>query len=434
MRLSPNSISNPVRTTTKPGPEPGFVLLVAPSGSYRIAPYLQAARSLGFYTLVVSDSEHSLVPDVANGITVNFSRLDESFDTICSAIRELNILCVLATDDSCVELCSLVAQYLNLPQNAPEAALLTHRKDLAREALAKAGCRTPEFEVIALSDVDQRSLSTDYPIVVKPLGLSGSRGVIRANNAEEMKSACQCIDKILDSTGSEGYTRDHVLVEAFLSGAEYAVEGFMIDGEFNLLTIFDKPEPLNGPYFEETYYLTPSQLDADKKQDLINEIKRCCAAYRLEQGPVHAEARITKSGTVLLELAARTIGGQCGQLIEFSLGQKLEELVIQSMCGNKPDIPGTAEAAGVLMIPVTTAGILKRIEGLTSALATEYVKDIEIHIGEGYELKPLPEGSSYLGFIFAQAPSYDLVYAALKSAHEKLKFVTQPVIFSHRVV
>lgn len=427
MSISQNNISTTTRTTTKSGSEPGFVLLVAPSGSYRIAPYLQAARSLGFHILVVSDSEHSLVPEVADGITVDFAKLNEAFDTICSTVRSLKILCVLATDDSCVELCSLVAQFLKLPQNKPEAALLTHRKDLAREALAKAGCRTPDFQVIPLSDVDQRSSSINYPVVVKPLGLSGSRGVIRANNAGELNSACQRIDKILDSTGLKGYTREHVLVEAFLPGAEFAVEGFMIDGEFNLLTIFDKPEPLDGPYFEETYYLTPSQLNMDQKQDLIDEVKRCCAAYQLEQGPVHAEARITDSGTVLLELAARTIGGQCGQLIEFSLGQKLEELVIQGMCRIKLEIPDAAEAAGVLMIPVTTAGILKRVEGLTSALATEYIKDVEIHIGEGYELKPLPEGSSYLGFIFAQAPTYDQVYAALKSAHEKLKFVTQPV-------
>ncbi len=426
MSISQNNITPP-RTTTKPGSEPGFVLLVAPSGSYRIAPYLQAARSLGFHILVVSDSEHSLVPEVADGITVDFAKLSEAFNTICSTVQSMNILCVLATDDSCVELCSLVAQFLQLPQNKPESALLTHRKDLAREALKNAGCRTPDFQVIPLSEVDQRPLSINYPAVVKPLGLSGSRGVIRANNAEELKSACQRIDRILDSTGLKGYTREHVLVEAFLPGAEFAVEGFMIDGKFNLLTIFDKPEPLNGPYFEETYYLTPSQLNRDQKQDLIDEVKRCCVAYQLEQGPVHAEARITPSGAVLLELAARTIGGQCGQLIEFSLGQKLEELVIQGMCRIEPKIREAAEAAGVLMIPVTTAGILKRVEGLTSALATEYIKDVEIHIGEGYELKPLPEGSSYLGFIFAQAPTYELVYAALKSAHEKLKFVTQPV-------
>ena len=141
---------------------------------------------------------------------------------------------------------------------------------------------------------------------------------------------------------------------------------------------------------------------------------------------MHAEARITPDGVVLLELAARTIGGQCGQLIEFSLRQKLEELVILGMCGMLPDVPGHSEAAGVLMIPVTTSGILTRVEGLTAALQVKHIKDIEIHIREGYELIPLPEGSSYLGFIFAQAPDYAQTYEALRTAYQKLNFVTLP--------
>ena len=153
----------------------------------------------------------------------------------------------------------------------------------------------------------------------------------------------------------------------------------MVDGQFRLLTIFDKPEPLTGPYFEETYYLTPSQLQTQQKSELLGEIARCCAAYGLTQGPVHAEARISAGGPVLLELAARTIGGQCGQLIEFSLQRKLEELVIEAMCGMPFTTADEAEAAGVLMIPITDSGILKRVEGLTEAMQTEYVRDIEIH-------------------------------------------------------
>ena len=183
---------------------------------------------------------------------------------------------------------------------------------------------------------------------------------------------------------------------------------------------------MEGPYFEETCYLTPSQLDSKSKQALVNEIASCCRAYGLEHGPVHAEARITSSGTVLLELAARTIGGQCGQIIEFSLQQKLEELVIQGMCGKLPKISNDIDPAGVLMIPITNSGLLKRVEGLTDAMQVRFIKDIEIHIREGYELVPLPEGSSYLGFIFAQAPSYQETYQALKAAYEKLRFVTQP--------
>jgi len=402
------------------------VLLVAPSGSYRIAAYTRAAHTLGMPILVVSNSAHSLVSEVASGITVDFSRPDRAYADIVAAIDDLQVACVLATDDSCVELCSRIAAFLGLPQNSAQAALLTQRKDLAREALSAAGCNTPAYQRIEIASASPALLTIDYPLVLKPLGLSASRGVIRANDDAEYMAAVARIDAILEATGQQGVLREHLLVESYIDGAEYAVEGFMVDGQFRLLTIFDKPEPLTGPYFEETYYLTPSLLESRQKSALIEEVARCCAAYGLAQGPVHAEARITSSGPVLLELAARTIGGQCGQLIEFSLQRKLEELVIQGMCGLTPATAEAADSAGVLMIPITNSGILKRVEGLTAALQTEHVRDIEIHINPGYELIPLPEGASYLGFIFAQAPDYQQTYTALKSAYAKLKFVTQP--------
>ena len=410
----------------KPGPEPGFVLLVAPSGSYRIAAYTKAARALGMSILVVSNSKHSLVPEIANGITADFGQPEHAYSTIIESIQDLNIACVLATDDSCVELCSRVAKYLGLAQNSAAAAKLTQRKDLARVALSNAGCNTPKYQIVAINNARPATLSIEYPVVIKPLALSASRGVIRVDNDGDYAAAIKRVDAILNSTGQQGFTREHLLVESYIDGDEYAVEGFMTEGRFNLLTIFDKPEPLTGPFFEETYYLTPTRLDTSQKAALVEEVASCCAAYGLHHGPVHAEARLSTRGPILLELAARTIGGQCGQLIEFSLQQKLEELVIQGMCGLVPHVDESTESAGVLMIPITDTGILQRVEGLTAALQTEYIRDIEIHINPGYELIPLPEGASYLGFIFAQAPDFALAHAALKTAYAKLRFVTQP--------
>jgi biotin carboxylase len=376
--------------------------------------------------MVISNSAHSLVTEVANGITVDFSKPEQAYAMIIEALQPLRVECVLATDDSCVQLCSRIAAYLGLPQNSANAALLTQRKDLGRAALVAAGCRTPACQVIAIDTVSTDLLTIDYPVVIKPLAMSASRGVIRADNERQYLDAVLRIDAILEKSGQQGFTREHLLVEAYIDGPEYAVEGFVVDGRFQLLTIFDKPEPLTGPYFEETYYLTPSRLDAGDKAGLIEEVAHCCAAYGLEHGPVHAEARLSNRGPVLLELAARTIGGQCGQLIEFSLQQKLEELVIQGMCGFTFATKASGDFAGVLMIPITNRGILKRVEGLTEAIQTPFVRDVEIHISPGYELIPLPEGASYLGFIFAQAPEFEQTYEALKSAYAKLRFVTVP--------
>ena len=400
--------------------------MVAPSGSYRISAYLTAAQSLGMRVLVASNSEHSLVPQISSGITVNFDDTDRALDQILEAIADLEIACIIATDDSCVGLCSKLGTALGLPRNNPVAAELTQRKDLGREALASSDCRVPAFQIVRSRSPDPDQLNVDFPLVVKPLNLSASRGVIRANNRNEFIEACQRINSILATTGQQGFSREHLLVESYIEGREYAVEGFMVDGKFELLTIFDKPEPLQGPFFEETYYITPTRLNRNEQKSLQLEVARCCSAYGLFHGPIHAELRWSPQGPMLLELAARTIGGQCGQLIEFSLQQKLEELVIKGMCGSPFSINERQDSAGVLMIPIKESGILKRVEGLTEALQTEYVEDIEIHINPGYELTPLPEGASYLGFIFAQAPDFDRTYQALRKAHEKLKFVTQP--------
>ncbi len=416
-----------MQSILEPGHKPGFLLLIAPTKSYRISPYLKAASALNLSTLLVSNSRYSIIPEVAQGVSVDFTDLAEAQSIILEAIEGLDIKCVLATDDSCVSLSNQIAQVLNLAHNKPSAAILTHRKDLAREAAQNFGCNTPEYQIIELQQSKQCANSVTYPVVIKPLSLSASKGVIRANNQKQFNSACTTIDIILNKSNITGYERNHVLVEGYLEGLEFAVDGILIDGDFHLLAIFDKPEPLTGPYFEETYYLTPSQLTQANQLALIGEVSRCCEAYGLTQGPIHAEARITEDGVFLIELAARTIGGQCGQLIEFSLQQKLEEIVIQGLCGKIPHLPKSRLCAGVLMIPVKKSGILKRVEGLTTAMQVRFVDDIEIHIQPGYELVPLPEGSSYLGFIFAQAPTFEETFDALKKAHQMLNFITQPV-------
>ena len=416
-----------LKQTPKPGIKPGFALLIAPANSYRISSYLKAATALGLSVLIVSNSKHSLTPEIAQGLTVDFSNLVRARSSILRSIVNLNIVCVIATDDACVSLSNQIAKHLGLAHNQASAARLTHRKDLARQAAKQYGCNIPQFQVIELQRAKQIANSISYPVVIKPLSLSASKGVIRANSPQQLITACDTIETILSNTNRTGFERNRVLIEAYIDGPEFAVDGILINGQFHLLAIFDKPEPLTGPYFEETFYLTPTRLKQLRQSALIDEVSRCCKAYGLEQGPIHAEARITKNGIFLIELAARTIGGQCGQLIEFSLQQKLEELIIQGLCGQQPHLPPNAQPAGVLMIPVKNSGLLKRVEGLTDAMRVEFVKDIEIHIREGYELIPLPEGSSYLGFIFAQAPSYQQTFNALKKAHQLLNFVTEPV-------
>ena len=413
-------------TNINPEPHSGFIVLIAPARSYRVASYIHAAEQLGRHLLIVSDSKHSLVSSIASGITVDFTRQDDALAIILDALRGNWIMAVIATDDLVVTLSSRVAQALGLPHNDAAATRLTYRKDLARKRLQQQHCNVPEFQVCTFRDTRSVAATLNYPVVLKPLMLSGSRGVIRADNADEFIAAARRIEKIVEHEPAEEYEQTHFLVEAFLPGAEIAIDGFVQDGRFLTLALFDKPEPLNGPCFEESFYITPSRLPTSVQQQIIEEVEKCCAAYGLTHGPIHAEARITDQGVFLIEMASRTIGGQCAQLIEYALGRKLEEVIIQLMCFEPVELSQNDRHAGVLMIPIPRRGMLKRVEGLIDAQQVEHISHIEIHIQPGYEMIPLPEGASYLGFIFASAPGFDETWRALAQAHKQLRFITAP--------
>lgn len=411
------------------------LLLVAPHSSYRISPYLSAAQSLGVDVLVASTSEHSLVSAVAEGLRIDLDQPDQAIETILKTAQQRAFTGVVATDDSVVSLAARVAEQLGLAHNPPEAVQLTHRKDLARARLAEHGVPVPAFHRIDLdAELAEQIATLHYPCVIKPLSLSGSRGVIRVDNAEQAMTAVQRIAAIVRELGGEEERR-YLLVEDYLPGIEVAVEAMLHNGNLQVLAIFDKPDPLEGPYFEETYYITPSRL-AEAQQALIAQhVSEACAAYGLTTGPVHAELRLhiqqqnhnQKDEAWILEVAARTIGGQCAQLLKQGTGHGLEELVIAQAIGKPLSGQNTTSAAGVLMIPIPKAGILRRVEGLGAARRVEHVLDVEIYVREGYELVPLPEGAAYLGFIFAQAATPAEVEAALREAHAQLNFVTAPV-------
>ena len=406
------------------------LLLIAPHSSYRIVPYLNAAQKLGVEVLVASTSEHSLVSEVAEGLRINLDtsndNIEAALNPIFEAHRDKPFTGVIATDDSAVSLASHAAKLLNLPHNPPEAVLLTHRKDLARERLSQKGVPVPQYRCIDLTtDIDKQIQDISYPCVIKPLSLSGSRGVIRADNPEACLMACKRIREIVRELPDEQSKR-YLLAESYIPGFEVAVEAMLSNGHLQVLAVFDKPDPMEGPYFEETYYITPSRLTGNQQKLITQRVTDACAAYGLINGPVHAELRLHKDEAWILEVAARTIGGQCAQLLRYGTGHGLEELVIAQATGKHIQTDINGQAAGVLMIPIPRAGILRRVEGLSAARRVPHITEVEISVRDGYELIPLPEGAAYLGFIFAQGPDPASVEEALRKAHDCLKFVTAP--------
>lgn len=405
------------------------VLVIAPHGSYRTASFIHAANQLNIDVLIASQGEHSIVSDYVQGLHIDFQDEDQAIEIILAEARKQPFRGIIGTDDVTTGLASRVAKILALAHNDPDAVKIAQRKDLAREKLKQAGVNIPRFNLIETNQaLSQQDIQVGFPAVVKPIALSASRGVIRVNDFSELEQAVERIQNMLSLEKHLAQDiKESLLLEAFIPGKEVAVEAMLHNGELEVLAIFDKPDPLDGPFFEETYYLTPTSYSADIQQEIRRTVSSACQAYGLKEGPVHAECRINEEGVWILEVAARTIGGMCGRLLSLGTGHSLEELVLLHAMGQKAEMKSADMAAGVLMIPIPGAGILKRVEGLLDAQRVPFIKDVMIEVREGYELVPLPEGNSYLGFIFAEAPTVKQAEQALRDAHASLNFVLAPL-------
>jgi len=403
------------------------LLLIAQANSYRIAPYLRAAKRMGLEAIIASRGEFSLISEVHDGLNVDLDNLETSLASILEEAGKAPFAAILGSDDSTVELAALAAQALGLPHNPPQAARLSRRKDLARAHLALAGCPVPLHGLVDLGKALQPQITgLPWPCVIKPLNMSASRGVIRADNEAEFISACQRIKPII-ADSRDDFEASHVLVEDYIDGVEAAYEGYLHNGELTTLALFDKPDPLQGPYFEETIYVTPSQLDDTTQAMIKQRVAQACSAYGLTTGPVHAEVRVDHRDAWILEVAARTIGGDCARTLDSGNDFNLEELVISLAMGKPVRARLGEEARGVMMLPIREGGILRRVEGITAARKVTCIEKVDIIIREGNELVPLPEGNQYPGYIFARGNSSNEVVCALREAWSRLDFVIAPV-------
>ncbi|WP_455206260.1 ATP-grasp domain-containing protein, partial [Kaarinaea lacus] len=400
---------------------------MAPPDSYRVAPYIAAAMRLNIAIEIASDGEHSLVSEIASGLHIHFDRPADAVATIINAANQQPYAGIIAADDMASEIAASAAQAIGLPHNPPDAVHFTRWKHRARAVAKAAGLPVPEHWIVKIVDgVTDQMPDILFPCVVKPVNLSASRGVIRADNQDELTTAIQRISQIV-ATLPEQEARSTLLIEQFIPGPEIALEGILQNGSLIPIAIFDKPDPLEGPYFEETYYVTPSRLPEALQKKAAETIERACQAYGLTTGPIHAELRFHNDKPYIIEVAARTIGGDCARLLEYASGYSLESLVIQFAMGNTMDIKPFDQAAGVLMLPTPRSGILRRVEGMLAAQKISHINAIHIAVREGHELVSLPEGASYLGFIFASADSPEEVEHALRQAHAQLKIIVDPL-------
>jgi biotin carboxylase len=404
------------------------ILLLLPTRTWRAEAFLAAARSLGVDVTVATD--RPLVwadrePDRV--ITLDLARAEAAADAAVSFAREHPFAAVVGADDATVVVAAAIAARLGLPGD-PVAALAAARDKLVqRETLRAAGLPVPRFTRFLLAETPAAVAERiGFPCVIKPLRLAASRGVMRADDVPSLGAAMRRLDVLLASgeVDATGEWRHAALAEAFVPGREVALEGLLENGRLRVLALFDKPDPMDGPFFEETIYVTPSRLAEPGQAAIAHVTRRAAAALGLTRGPVHAELRASHDGPVVIEIAARPIGGLCSRSLRFTGGATLEELVLRSALGMETaQLVREGGASGVMMVPIPRAGVLDRIEGAGDAAGVPGIEQVVLTAHPGERLTPFPEGSRYPGFLFARAAEPAAVERALREAHARLRFV-----------
>jgi biotin carboxylase len=425
------------------------VLLFASKLGYQTRSFAVAAEKLHVDLAYVTDRCHQLDdPWEDRAIAVDFSKPTEAAHAVVTQSRATHVDGILALGDRPAHAAAGVARALGIPFHHPAAVEACGNKLRTREVLRDADMPVPWFRAMATQPLPEPALlGLIYPCVLKPLSLSASQGVVRANTRGEFLAAASRIHKLLQTPEIQATRESHlneILVEGYLPGHEVAVEALMTAGQIRILAIFDKPDPLEGPFFEETIYVTPSRLPAPRLAAVEKSLQRCAAAMGLSHGPLHAEFRVRDSGetpeteTVWpLEIAPRPIGGLCAQSLHFTLSPSgesigLEELLLRhalELPGS--DAPRESAASGVMMIPMPQSGIFSGVTGEEAAAHTPGITQIQITARVHDYIAAWPEGSSYLGFIFATGESPEVVEAALREAHGKLAFLIRPRLAVH---
>ena len=385
------------------------VLFFAATTGYQVREFAETARALDIELILATDRCHIL--DNPWGDDAAPVRFEDPGPGIESLAARGPFDGILAVGDRPASVAAQAAEFLGSLRFHPAAAARTAaNKLLTRERFRHGGLRVPEFRICSSASP---AADLRYPCVLKPLDASASRGVIRANNAEEFRQAAERIARIRPGD---------ILVEGYVPGREFALEGVVTNGTLQTLALFDKPDPLEGPYFEETIYVTPSRESPAMQAQIREAAQAAVIALGLTDGPIHAEMRVNSAGVWMLEVAARPIGGLCSRVLRFNEGS-LERVLLRHAVGEDVSgvrlVPG---AHGVMMIPIPHAGVYQGVVGLDEARQVPGVEDIVITAKEGQEMVPLPEGSAYLGFLFFRAPTFDLVLEGLREVHQRLKF------------
>jgi len=399
------------------------VLLLVPPVTYRATDFVTAANRLELDVVIGSDGALPLGGKPV--VPIDAADPGGSVRRLLATVGRVDA--VVGVDAQMLPLAARLAGELGLAHNSVDAVIAAADKAIQRHLWAEAGVAQPRFHIMA-ADAGEPHLieaarALGFPCIAKPVSLSASRGVLRVDDDAGLLAAVREIRAILAQTS--GGDQEPVLLEEYVPGWEVSIDGLLTDGSLAVTAVFDKPDTPEGPTFEETLLVTPSRLPESTLALATDLAERAARTLGLHHGPIHAELRLdSRAGQarpVMLELAARSIGGLCSRSLRFLGDMSLEMTILLNALGGTVVASPPPGAAGVLMLPVERAGVLESVGGREEALAVPGITGLSITIPMGEKVRPLPWGDRYLGFLFAEGSEAVEVEESLRAARQRLR-------------
>lgn len=400
------------------------LLLLVPTSTYRAEAFIRAAQRLPVELSVASEEPNSLSHlHPADLPTFDFSRPVDAAAKAVALAQSHPVHAVVAVDDQATLAAAVIAEALDIDHCPPDAVRAALNKYRARERMREAGLAQPDFRLVPFDGFTAAAREIVFPAVVKPLAMAASRGVVRVDDASQFVDACGRVAAIVGANASrmDETARAHLLVESYVAGWEVAVEGLVAKGRVHIVAVFDKPDPLTGPYFPETMYVTPSRLPPPARERIVRVTEEAVRAVGLTHGPFHVEIRGDGDQVFPIEVHARSIGGLCSRVVRFEDGRSLEDVILADALGLLGEVPSLdPRAAGVWMMQSPRRGRFQTMRGVAAACDVDGVEEVIVAARPGQAMEPLPEGFLYTGFIFARAATPAEVERALRIAFARL--------------
>ncbi|MFB0901004.1 MAG: ATP-grasp domain-containing protein [Dehalococcoidia bacterium] len=400
------------------------ILLLLPGNTYRANDFIVAALKIKINIVIGTDQTQALsqkLPD--RYLMLDFHKLKLSTTKIYNFSIQKKIDKILAVDDQGVLLASLASKKLNINHSSFESVSATKNKYILNILLFRNNLIDSNFFLINNNKNQKNKIK--YPSVIKPLGLSSSRGVIRVNNKIEFiknkNFLFNLLQNELKNECNNAFEKENILIQNYMPGKEYAVEGIVEQKRFKLLAVFQKPKPLTGPYFEETIYLSMPLCTSHFINQIIQTSQKTIEAIGINEGPVHIEYRVNKTGIYPIDVGARSIGGLCARIIQFENNITLEEIILNNALGNKFSAKNKQTLTAVMMIPTIHEGTIESISGIDEAKKIKNITDIQITVHKNQKIQKLPKANIYIGFIFAEGKSKKGIIKSLQKANAQIK-------------